>query len=201
MSTAHSLKLENKPLLFSYDFETEKKIIEKWVSDNQRYSRRNLTIEAEILLKLASDFIEIINTKALKQIQLDNLELAIKEGVSGVWEKAANRLELLAFYFEEAKFKIEDLIKESDAKTVEKVLNCLSSAFNTEEQITILKSGFSNKSKKVKIKSANSALDLRNLALNNFLETEYQSQNDVKVKESIKFAIKNMSQKHGELIF
>jgi hypothetical protein len=201
MSITHSLKIEIKPMLFSYDIETEQKIIDKWVFDNQRYSRRSLETEAKMLLILASDFIEIINTKTLNQMQLDNLELAIKEGANGVWEKATNRLGLLAFYFEEAKFKIEVLIKESDAKTAEKVLDCLSSAFNTEEQITILKSGFNNKSKKLKIKSANSALDLRNLALNDFLEMEYQSQNDSKVKENIRFAIDNMWQKKGELIF
>jgi hypothetical protein len=201
MPTTHSLKIENKPMLFSYDLETEQKIIEKWVFDNQRYSRRNLGIEAKLLLTLASDFIDIINSKKLNSTQLENLEIAIKDGARGVWEKAVDRLGLLAFHFENAKEKIVDLIKNSDAKTVDKVLNCLSSAFSTEEQIKILKISFDNKSKKVKIKSAISALELRNLELNKFLEIEYQNQADSKVKENIKFAIDNMWQKKGELSF
>ncbi|MBD3584059.1 hypothetical protein [Flavobacterium selenitireducens] len=94
MSTAHSLKVENKPMLFSYDIDTEQKIIEKWVFDNQRYSRRDLNMEAKLLLTLASDFIDIINSKNLNQTQIDNLEVAIKDGASGVWEKAINRLGL-----------------------------------------------------------------------------------------------------------
>ena len=201
MSTAHSLKVENKPMLFSYDIATEQKIIEKWVFDNQRYSRRDLHMEAKLLLTLASDFIDIITSKNLNQTQLDNLEVAIKDGASGVWEKAINRLTLLAFHFENAKDAIISLIENSDAKTVERVLDCVSSIFTTEEQIVILKIGFKNKSKKVRIKSANTALDLRNLELNEYLESEYLMQNDLKVKESIKFAMENMWQKKGELIF
>lgn len=149
---------------------------------------------------MASDFIEIINTKTINQTQLKNLEIAIKDGAGGVWEKALTKLELLAFHFEEAKEKIVNMIKNSDAKTIEKVLYCLSSAFSTEEQIKILKIAFGNKSKKVKIKASNSALDLRNSELNVFLKIEYQNQIDSKVKESIKFAIENMWQKKGELI-
>lgn len=201
MATAHSLKIENKPMLFSYNIETEQKNIEKWVLDNKRYTSRNLETEAKLLLTLAADFIEIINTKNLNQTQLENLSLAIKNDTRGIWEKAVDRLELLAFHFENAKEKIVVLIKNSDAKTIDKVLNCLSSAFSTEEQIEILKIGFDNKSKKVKIKSAVAALELRNLELNKFLEIEYQNQADSKVKENIKFAIDNMWQKKGELIF
>jgi hypothetical protein len=200
MSTAHSLKVENKPMLFSYDLETEQKIIEKWVFDNQRYSRRNLEIEAKLLLAIASDFIDIINSKNLNQNQIENLEIAIKEGASGVWEKAVDKLTLLAFHFENAKDKIISLIENSDSKTVERVLNCVSSVFTTEEQIMIIKMGFNNKSKKIRIKSANTALDLRNLELNELLESEYLNQNDLKVKENIKFAMENMGQKKGELI-
>lgn len=201
MSTAHSLKVENKPMLFSYDIETEQKIIEKWVFDNQRYSRRDLNMEAKLLLTLASDFIDIINSKNLNKTQIDNLEVAIKDGASGVWEKAIDRLALLAFHFQDAKDEITALIENSDAKTVEKVLNCLSNAFTTEEQIITLKIAFNNKSKKVRIKSANTALDLRNLELNEFLKSEYLNQSDSKVKESIAFAVENMWQKKGELIF
>lgn len=201
MSTAYSLKVENKPMLFSYDIETERKIIEKWVLDNQRYSKRNLTIEAETLSTLASDFIDIIISKSINQAQLKNLETAIKDGARYVWDKAVDRLALLAFHFDDAKLKIETLIKESDAKTVEKVLNCLSEAFSTEEQIRILKVAFNNKSKKVRIKSAMSALETRNLELNEFLKSEYANQSDSKVKENIAFAIENMWQKKGELIF
>jgi hypothetical protein len=201
MSTAHSLKIENKPMLFSYDLETEQKIIEKWVFDNQRYSRRNLDMEAKLLLTLASDFIDIINSKKLNSTQIENLETAIKYGVRRVWEKAVDRLGLLAFHFDDAKLKIETLIKESDAKTVEKVLNCLSEAFTTEEQIRILKVAFNNKSKKVRIKSSIAALETRNLELNEFLKSEYANQSDSKVKENIAFAIENMWQKKGELIF
>ena len=201
MSTAHSLKIENKPMLFSYDLETEQKIIEKWVFDNQRYSRRNLDMEAKLLLTLASDFIDIINSKKLNSTQIENLETAIKDGVRRVWEKAVDRLGLLAFHFDDAKLKIETLIKESDAKTVEKVLNCLSEAFTTEEQIRILKVAFNNKSKKVRIKSSIAALETRNLELNEFLKSEYANQSDSKVKENIAFAIENMWQKKGELIF
>ena len=80
---------------------------------------------------------------------------------------------LLAFHFQDAKDEITALIENSDAKTVEKVLNCLSNAFTTEEQIITLKIAFNNKSKKVRIKSANTALDLRNLELNEFLKSEY----------------------------
>lgn len=201
MSTAHSLKIENKPMLFSYDLETEQKIIEKWVFDNQRYSRRNLDMEAKLLLTLASDFIDIINSKKLNSTQIENLETAIKDGVRRVWEKAVDRLGLLAFHFDDAKLKIETLIKESDAKTVEKVLNCLSEVFTTEEQIRILKVAFNNKSKKVRIKSSIAALETRNLELNEFLKSEYANQSDSKVKENIAFAIENMWQKKGELIF
>ena len=53
----------------------------------------------------------------------------------------------------------------------------------------------------MKIKSANSALELRNLELVEFLKIEYEKHADTKVKDSIKFAIENMWQKKGELIF
>jgi len=190
MSTAHSLKVENKPMLFSYDIETEQKIIEKWVFDNQRYSRRDLNMEAKLLLTLASDFIDIINSKNLNQTQIDNLEVAIKDGASGVWEKAINRLGLLAYHFQNAKDKIVSLIENSDAKITAKVLDCLSSAFTTEEQIMILKTAFGSKSKKVKMFAADKALYLQNVELNTFLKSEYLNQSDLNVKESIKSAMK-----------
>ncbi|MBD3584060.1 hypothetical protein [Flavobacterium selenitireducens] len=97
---------------------------------------------------------------------------------------------IVAYHFQNAKDKIVSLIEDSDAKITAKVLDCLSSAFTTEEQIMILKIAFNSNSKKVKMFAADKALYLQNVELNEFLNSEYLNQSDLKVKESIRSAMK-----------
>ena len=131
MTTPHTLKSENKPTLFSYDIETVYKQIERWVFDNKRYSKRDLETEANLLRQIAKDFIDVIETKVLKDKQLDNFVNAIENGASGVWEPATTKLELLSYHFDNAKQTIKTLVNQSNAKTIEKILNCISAAFST----------------------------------------------------------------------
>src|SRR5574343_394074 len=201
MQKSHSLKADNKPTLFSFDIESVNKNIDTWVFDNQQYSKRDLEKEAKMLRQIAIDFIEIIETKVVKTSQLDNLTNAIINGARGVWESATSKLELLAFHFDEAKQTIQTLLSQTNSKILEKSLSCVSDAFTTDEQIEIFSKTFQAKSKKIRIKTAETALDLRNQNLVNFLKIELHNQADEEVKETIEFAIDNMWQEKGRLTF
>ncbi|MFY8019690.1 MAG: hypothetical protein ACOVP1_00780 [Bacteroidia bacterium] len=201
MTFSHSLKTDNKPLLFSFDIETEYKNIDQWLSENKRYAKRDLETEANLLRQITKDFIDIIETKVLTEKQLDNLVNAIELGGSGVWESATNKLELLSYHFENAKKRIIECMKTTSSNTVERMLNCISEHFTTTELVEIFTITFRNKSKKVKIKTANIALDLRKEELIPFLKDELSKQSDNKVLEVIQFAIDNMWQPKGELVF
>jgi hypothetical protein len=199
MTNSHSLKKDNKPTLFSFDIETEYKNIDRWVFDNKRYSKRDLKTEANLLRQIAKDFIDVIETKILTDKQLDNLVNAIEFGASGVWELATTKLELLSYHFDNAKLRLMECIKNVNSQTKERLLNCVSDNFTITELTELFVLTFSNKSKKVRIKTANIALDLRNESLIPLLKDELSKQSDNKVKEAIQFAIDNMWQPKGEL--
>ena len=201
MTKAHSLKADNKPTLFSFDIETEYKNIDRWVYDNKRYSKRDLEAEANLLRQIAKDFIDVIETNVLTDNQLENITNAIENGASGVWEPATTKLELLSYHFDNAKWKLIELIKSSSSQTVERLLNCVSDNFTIPELTELFIYTFSNKSKKVRIKTASIALDMRNEGLVPLLKDELNKQSDNKVREAIQFAIDNMWQPKGQLTF
>jgi hypothetical protein len=200
MTTSHSLKADGKPNLFSFDIETEIRNIDRWVFDNKRYSKRDLEKESQLLKRLAKDFIEIIETKILTTEHSTNIKTAIIEGASGVWEPATTKLELLSYYFDQAKDIIIELLNNPDSKIVERALSTISDVFSTEEQIAIFTKTFNHKSKKIRTKTADIALDLRNKNLIAFLNSTLGQQSDTKVREAIQFAIDNMWQPKGQLI-
>lgn len=201
MAKAHSLKAEGKPNLFSFDIDTEYKNIDKWVFDNKRYAKRDLEKEAEMLRQITKDFIEIIETKSINDKQLQSLLTATNKGARGVWETATSKLELLSYHFEIVKQFIKNSISDGKNNNIERLLIVVSDAFSTQEQIEIFKKTIENKSKKIRFKTANVALNLRNRELITFLKLSEQNETDNKVRESIRFAIENMHQPKGELIF
>ncbi len=201
MTKSHSLKADNKPTLFSFDIETEFKNIDRWVFDNKRYSKRDLETEANLLRQIAKDFIDVIETKVLTDEQFDNLVNAIEFGSSGVWEPATTKLELLSYHFDKAKLRLLECVKNTNSQTVERLLNCVCDSFTNRELEEVFVLTFSNKSKKVRIKTASIALDLRNESLIPLLKDELNKQSDNKVIEAIQFAIDNMWQPKGELTF
>lgn len=201
MTKSHSLKIDNKPTLFSFDIETEYKNIDRWVFDSKRYSKRDLETESNLLRQITKDFIDVIETNLLTEKQLDNLVNAIELGASGVWEPATTKLQLLSYHFDNAKLRLIECIKKASSQTLKRLLNCVSDNFSITEQIELCKFTFSNKSKKVRIKTANIALDIRDERLIPFLKDELNKQTDNKVKEAIQFAIENMWQPKGQLTF
>jgi hypothetical protein len=201
MTTSHSLKSDGKPNLFSFDIETEIKNIDRWVFDNKRYSKRDLETEANLLKQIAVDIINVIETKVLMDKQLDNVVNAIENGASGVWEPATTKLEILSYHFDNAKLRLTELIKNASSQTVERVLNCVSDNFTINELTELFIFTFSSKSKKVRIKTANVSLEMRDKGLIPLLKDELNKQSDNKVKETIQFAIDNMWQPKGQLTF
>ncbi len=143
----------------------------------------------------------IIQTKILTEMELNNLECAITEGPGGIWETATSKLELLAYHFEVAKDRIKSLIRHSNSKVVIRSLHMLSDAFPQEEQIILLKEVLNHKSKRVRSWAANTALGLRNPKFITTLEDRKLIESDKEVLDSLKFAIENMHQPKGTLIF
>lgn len=201
MKKSHSLKADNKPILFSFDIETEHKSIERWVFDNKGHSKRDLETEANLLRKIAQDYIEVIETKILTDKHLDNLINTIETGASGVWEPATEKLQLLSFHFDNAKLRLIEHLKTGSSKTVERLLTCVSSNFTTSDLMELFTLTFNCKSKKIRIKTANLALDLRNKELIPLLKNELIKQPDNEVKKAIQFAIDNIWQPKGQITF
>ncbi|MBY0273403.1 MAG: HEAT repeat domain-containing protein [Alphaproteobacteria bacterium] len=193
-SKSCSLKVEGKPMLFSFDLESEFKYIEKKVFDSRRYSQRNLEKEEKILKKLAIDFMNIIQTKVLTEEELNHLECAITEGPGGIWETAVSQLGLLAYHFDAAKDRIKSLIRHSNSKVIIRSLHMLSNAFTQEEQMKLLKEVLNHKSKKVRSWASNTALSLRSPEFIAILEDRKLIESDKDVLDSLNFSIENMHQ-------
>ncbi|MDQ8004713.1 MAG: hypothetical protein REI64_07935 [Pedobacter sp.] len=201
MTKSHSLTADNKPTLFSFDIETVYKSIERWVYDNKRYSKRDLETDANLLRQVAKDFIDVIETGILTDKQLDNFINAIEIGASGIWEPTTTKLQLLSYHFDNAKFRLIELIKTANSQTIERLLNCISDNLTIAELTELFIFTFKSKSKKIRIKTANIALDTRDERLVPLLQKELNEQSDSKIKEAIQFAINNMHQPKGELTF
>ncbi|MFD2245587.1 hypothetical protein [Pontibacter ruber] len=194
MSQAYSLKEANKPTLFSWDLETEHKNIEKRVLDNRNYSRRDLEKELSTLKELATDYLQIIQTKAISPEQLASLEEAVVNGASGVWEQAATKLERLSYHFNEAKKKIYDLIERGNPKTVDRALTMLGAAFTEDEQVEVLEKVLSSKSSKVRNRAAAVAYFLRNKHLVPVLLERKNVETNTEVSEAINLALEQINQ-------
>ncbi|RZJ70684.1 hypothetical protein [Flavobacterium sp.] len=195
MPNSHSLKADGKPMLFSYDLETEIENIERW----SQGSKADGT-SVQILKKLASDYIEIIDSNSVSSEQLQRLHEATSKGKSGIWERAVSRLELLVYHFDEAKLFVVDAIKAAKGATLERLLNVVSDNFSSEQQLQIFGSGLASANKKIRMKAAEMCLDSRNMELVPMLESKLASEVDPIVKSCLKFAIRNMHQPKGELV-
>ncbi|MDX5423397.1 MAG: hypothetical protein LPK14_14165 [Hymenobacteraceae bacterium] len=194
MSQAYSLKETNKPTLFSWDLETEHSNVEKKVLDSRNSTRRDLDKELSTLKELATDYLQIIQTKSISPEQLARLEEAIVNGPSGIWEQATTKLERLSYHFNEAKEKIYDLIERGSPKTVDRALTMLGSAFTEDEQVKILNKALSSKSSKVRNRAAAVAYFLRNKQLIPVLLEKKSVETNTAVSEAIGLALEQINQ-------
>jgi hypothetical protein len=192
MNQGYSLKAPNKPTLFTWDLDTEFNNVDKWVSSHRYYYGRDIEKEKEILKMLSSDYLQIIQANTLEPKHLENLTQAIISGPSGVWEQAATKLGRLAYHFSIAKEKIQELIFSTNSKTTDRALTMLNNSFTDGEQIKILEKTLSNKSKKIRERAASMAYYLNNNAFAPVLEERIKTEEDERVKDSIRFAIENL---------
>ena len=194
MSQAYSLKETNKPTLFSWDLETEHSNVEKKVLDSRNSTRRDLDKELSTLKELATDYLQIIQTKSISPEQLARLEEAIVNGPSGIWEQATTKLERLSYHFNEAKEKIYDLIERGNSKTVDRALTMLGASFTEDEQVKILNKALSSKSSKVRNRAAAVAYFLRNKQLIPVLLEKKSVETNTAVSEAIGLALEQINQ-------
>jgi hypothetical protein len=194
MSQGYSLKAENKPLLFSWDLDTEFKNIDRWILDNKKYSRRNLENELKILKEIASDYLQVIKTRTLEPSHLENLSEAITNGPSGVWEQATTKLERLAYHFESAKVKIKELFYSSSTNVTDRALTMLNGSFSEDEQLEIIAKALSHKSKMIRERAVSTAFLLNKRAFFPVLEARSEIEENQSVKEAIDLTMEHLKQ-------
>lgn len=101
-------------------------------------------------------------------------------------------MELLAYYFQDAKALITRQATNADSKVAEKFLNAVSNAFTTQELIDLFSQTFKHRSKKVRTKSADKVLNTGDKNLIPFLNSTLDTETDQGVKDAIKYAIDNL---------
>lgn len=189
MMNAHVWKIPGKPTLFSFSLERELDHIERKVFDKRRYSRRNLEKESQLLKQMVIDKIAIIESKSITNQQLAHFEEAIIEGAAGVWETAISELEMLAYYFDEAKEMIRSLLMHPNSRVVDRSLHMINSAFALFEQLLLMRRALNHKSKKVRQRAADVASRRHNQAFISILEERKIVEKDNDVIKFLEYSV------------
>lgn len=172
--------MNKKSVLFSFSQEREYASVDFYIS-NEQYKQE--------VYRMIDAFIAIIETNDIREETLQPFVAGMRSKDSYVWGVAGRRLAQLSHYSNEAEEILLGLTKDSQATIRFRIAATLVS-FPTETVIqSVLSHALIDKSKKVRMKAADSIYSLKRKDFLTYVEELLQKENDSDVQKTFRFVL------------